>query len=339
MVAFLLSIFRRFFLLLSFAKNNTPNKQPSSTSITRSFVYRQPLSIPQSLYWTPWGNPSITDNFTAANYRLTSSEDEEEGGDKQKLSREKYNSTASIGKKDNRPKNASTSSKNVIAEDEAFQVDAEVEALIDNDLQVKSLLDSVSLEKIRRTLNRQSSPEKKSKIDPKLLVNTTEGPVRGYMSGGVRVFQGVPYVDPPVGKYRWRRAPPAKPRKDILEATAFGDYCHQISLVAQSQIRTLFLKMPGKPSEDCLTLNIFTPSTERFQAKAKNPGATENLPLAAVMVFVHGGAYSSGASSANIYNPLDFAQAMHTVIVTFNYRLSWAGFLASEELCQESLQV
>lgn len=70
-------------------------------------------------------------------------------------------------------------------------------------------------------------------------------------------------------------------------------------------------------SEDCLYLNIWTPQI--------NPAtATKLLP---VMVFIHGGAFVSGAGSVPMYNGAALAAAGNMVVVTINYRLGALGFL------------
>jgi para-nitrobenzyl esterase len=75
-------------------------------------------------------------------------------------------------------------------------------------------------------------------------------------------------------------------------------------------------------SEDCLYLNVYTPASS---AAAKLP----------VMVWIHGGAWTSGAGA--IYQGEDLARK-GVVVVTLNYRLGVFGFLAHPELTRESPQ-
>jgi len=72
-------------------------------------------------------------------------------------------------------------------------------------------------------------------------------------------------------------------------------------------------------SEDCLTLNVWTPAN-------RPPGA--KLP---VMVWIHGGAYVFG-SGGEPYNGEKLAQAGNVVVVSFNYRLGALGFMAHPAL-------
>src|SRR3546814_13437549 len=65
--------------------------------------------------------------------------------------------------------------------------------------------------------------------------------------------------------------------------------------------------------EDCLTLNICAPRDTRG-----------NLP---VVVWLHGGAFSSGAGSLPWYSGENMARNGHVVTVSINYRLGALGFL------------
>jgi para-nitrobenzyl esterase len=77
-------------------------------------------------------------------------------------------------------------------------------------------------------------------------------------------------------------------------------------------------------SEDCLFLNICSPK----------PAATAKLP---VLVFIHGGAFTSGSGDVPVYDGEALART-GMVIVTINYRLGVLGFLAHPALTAESQQ-
>jgi para-nitrobenzyl esterase len=79
---------------------------------------------------------------------------------------------------------------------------------------------------------------------------------------------------------------------------------------------------PG-PSEDCLTLNVWTPATARPDSR---------LP---VMVWVYGGGFTSGGTSENRQDG-QFLAHRNVVIVSMNYRLGIFGFYAHPELTAES---
>jgi para-nitrobenzyl esterase len=148
-----------------------------------------------------------------------------------------------------------------------------------------------------------------------LKVETKEGPVKGFLKDGVADFLGIPYAAPPVGNLRWN--PPQKHASwtNVLQATAFGPTCAQIT---ESGV----FAGPANNNEDCLYLNVFTPNTD---ADAK-----EKLP---VIVFIHGGGDVDGES--NDYDGSKLAAQGHTVVVTLNYRLGLLGFLAHPALDAE----
>ena len=145
------------------------------------------------------------------------------------------------------------------------------------------------------------------------VVGTTTGAVRGTSSGPVNEFLGIPYAAPPVGALRWQPPQPAARWSGVRDATQFAPHCPQ----------------PATPfgqasmSEDCLFLNVFTPSHKK--AGAHHP----------VMVWIHGGALVTGES--NDYIPAKLVEDGVTV-VTINYRLGALGFLAHPALADANGQ-
>lgn len=139
------------------------------------------------------------------------------------------------------------------------------------------------------------------------------GALRGYVEGGVRIFKGVPYAQAPVGDLRWRPPQPAKAWTGVREAQAFGPDCMQ-NRVGWDDTQT---KLPV--SEDCLTLNVWTP---------------KDAPKAPVMVWIHGGGYVMGSGSQPVFDGAALARR-GVVVVTFNYRLGRFGFFAHPALDAE----
>jgi para-nitrobenzyl esterase len=147
-------------------------------------------------------------------------------------------------------------------------------------------------------------------------VETTAGVVGGMTTGDgrIRIFKTVPYAAPPVGVLRWQAPRPPMPWAGVRDATRFGPRCLQGRIFDDIVFDEL--------SEDCLTLNLWTP------AKA----AGDRLP---VMVWIHGGGFQAGAGAEPRHDGEAFAR-QGIVLVSINYRLGVFGFLAHPELTRES---
>lgn len=145
------------------------------------------------------------------------------------------------------------------------------------------------------------------------LVETASGPVRGSLVGisTVRGFLGIPYAAPPTGDLRWRPPTAPIPWTDARAATQLGAACPQGP--------DLVTGAPVSYSEDCLTLNVWAPSQS----------AAERRP---VLVFVHGGGFTTGSGNLALYDGTALAERTGAVVVTLNYRLGALGFLAHQGL-------
>ena len=142
---------------------------------------------------------------------------------------------------------------------------------------------------------------------------TANGPVRGLANGAVDEFLGIPYAAPPVGALRWQPPQPAASWSGVRDATRFAPHCPQAA--------TPFGQ--ASTSEDCLFLNVFTPSHQH---------AGSHFP---VMVWIHGGALVTGESDD--YDPAALV-ADGVTVVTINYRLGALGFLAHPALADANGQ-
>ncbi|XP_075693997.1 para-nitrobenzyl esterase-like isoform X2 [Rhinoderma darwinii] len=147
-------------------------------------------------------------------------------------------------------------------------------------------------------------------------VTTSCGKVRGQHCDKIYMFKGIPYASPPIGSLRWR--PPKEPThwKDTLDATEFKSTC--------AQVRTLSETGEVTGSEDCLYINVWTPSVDH----------DADLP---VMVWIHGGYLLIASGSEPGYSPTeDLARDSQIVHVSFNYRLNAFGFIALQQLREGS---
>jgi len=151
---------------------------------------------------------------------------------------------------------------------------------------------------------------------PGPVVDAPAGTSRGTAEGDLRVFRGIPYAQPPVGSLRWHAPLPLARWTGVREATEFGAACHQPA----PRLSSIYVGKPMPMSEDCLTLNIWTPANAR---------------KAPVFVWIYGGALQSGASRDPMYDGKRLA-ARGVVVVSINYRLGVLGWLAHPALSKES---
>ena len=149
-------------------------------------------------------------------------------------------------------------------------------------------------------------------------VDAPAGAMRGSADGDIRVFKGIPYAAPPVQGRRWQPPAPLPRWQGVRPASDFGPACIQ----PQSKAVSVYSGEPFPTSEDCLTLNIWTPA---------------HAARAPVFVWIHGGALSGGSSREALYDGRKLA-ARGAIVVSINYRLGVLGWLAHPALSAESPQ-
>jgi para-nitrobenzyl esterase len=136
-------------------------------------------------------------------------------------------------------------------------------------------------------------------------VETGQGRLVGREADGVHAFRGIPFAEPPVGAGRWRPPGPPPVWGGDRDAGSPGPICIQPPANGDPGVGPLPM------SEDCLTLDVWTPE-----------GATAPLP---VMVWIHGGGYNNGSGTAALYSGANLARR-GVVVVSINYRLGRLGF-------------
>ncbi|MFA7182287.1 MAG: carboxylesterase family protein [Bacteroidales bacterium] len=141
-------------------------------------------------------------------------------------------------------------------------------------------------------------------------VLTDCGLIQGMFENGLTVYKGIPFAAPPVGEFRWRAPQPVAKWEGVKQTTTFAP--------GPPQGQNLSF---GK-SEDCLYLNVWTPAKT----------AKDRIP---VLVWIHGGGFSAGAASEQLFNGEKLAKK-GVVLVCIAYRLGPLGFLAHPELSAES---
>ena len=132
------------------------------------------------------------------------------------------------------------------------------------------------------------------------VAQTRAGKIGGAREHGVHIFKGVPYGADTAAR---RFLPPAAPAgwQRIRDALQYGPACPQ-------------LDVKETVSEDCLSLNVWTPA---LRDGGKRP----------VMVYIHGGEYSTGSGSSPLYDGTRLCLRGDVVVVTVNHRLNAFGHL------------
>jgi len=148
------------------------------------------------------------------------------------------------------------------------------------------------------------------------VVRTTAGLVRGAagLTPGITAFRGIPYAAPPIGPLRLRPPRPPKPWVGERAVAEPGPVAPQ----RQGPLERAFGGY-GKADEDCLSVNVWTPGADTAAARP-------------VLVWVHGGSFTTGAGAIPWYDGSRLAARGDVVVVTFNYRLGALGFLHLADL-------
>lgn len=136
------------------------------------------------------------------------------------------------------------------------------------------------------------------------------------------MYKGIPYGATTGGQNRWKAPLAPDSWTGILNATTFGLECAQSAGSAR-----IFSTAAGQSSEDCLSLNIWTPSYNDTTDLS-----SKKLP---VYFWIYGGRFEGGSGDVKTYYG-DGLASKDIIVVTFNYRLGAFGFLAHPTLSAES---
>ena len=151
-----------------------------------------------------------------------------------------------------------------------------------------------------------------STADASPAIVTQSGPLKGIQTPTTNEYLGIPYAVPPVGNLRWTPPQPFGKWHGVFQAKQFGNFC------TQPESGSTF------GSEDCLTLNVYTPREK------KNQNKHHGLP---VMVWIHGGSLVTGGGG--FYDPTRMVEQGGVIVVTINYRLGLLGFFAHKAIDEE----
>jgi para-nitrobenzyl esterase len=148
---------------------------------------------------------------------------------------------------------------------------------------------------------------------PTLQTITSQGRVEGERNGDVVVFRGIPFAAPTGGAARFAPPRPPEPWDGVRPCLESGPVAPQ----NPSALERMLGADEQTVSEDCLSLNVFTPGCD----DAGRP----------VMVWIHGGGFLTGTGAIPWYDGSHLAER-GAVVVTINYRLGVFGFLHLEGL-------
>lgn len=153
------------------------------------------------------------------------------------------------------------------------------------------------------------------------VAHTSFGTVRGSIEHEVCVFRGVPYAAPPIGDLRFATPEPPKAWAGELSATANGPIPPQ----AGSRLSAAMGDFNLPQDEDCLTLTISTPAPDA----RKRP----------VLIWLHGGAFWTGAGSLDWYSGIPMTKHGDVVVVGVNHRLGALGFMCLDGVSKPNLGI
>jgi len=154
------------------------------------------------------------------------------------------------------------------------------------------------------------------------VAETEYGQVEGYVEDGVMVFKGIRY-GADTGPVRFKAPEEPANWRGVAQAKAYGESCPQTPTGNPGGLFTSWKPVPDPGmSEDCLFLNVWT---DGLDDGGDRP----------VMLWYHGGGFSSGNGSSNGYDGVNLVNRGDVVVVTVNHRLNALGHLYLGEYGEE----
>ena len=164
------------------------------------------------------------------------------------------------------------------------------------------------------------------------IVETTTGKIRGAAINGVQTFKGIPYGASTAGESRFLPPKAPKPWTGVRDALDYGSPAPQDAHSrdpVDKELESAFsgaagtfgalILGPGTMGEDCLVLNIWTPS---LRPADKRP----------VMFWLHGGGFTTGSDGRSWFDGSNLARKHDVVVVGINHRLNIFGHLYLAQL-------
>jgi para-nitrobenzyl esterase len=148
------------------------------------------------------------------------------------------------------------------------------------------------------------------------VVETAQGKVRGVASGGVNMFKGIRYGASTEGTNRFMPPQPPSKWSGVRDCIEYGPISPQLPNNRSVDYTGLIMFdiQPGGMGEDCLVLNVWTPT---LSSTAKKP----------VLLHIHGGGFYGGSGNSAGYDGEALARYGDCVVITINHRLGAFGYL------------
>ena len=145
------------------------------------------------------------------------------------------------------------------------------------------------------------------------VTDTEYGQVRGYIHNDINTYKGIQYAT----AKRFEAAVKPASWEGVKSTTMYGPVSPLINETTsiQDESEFVFDHDWGFPNEECLSLNIWSPSVTD----------TKKRP---VLFWIHGGGFTTGSShELPSYDGENLAKKGDVVVVTINHRLNVLGFL------------